>query len=209
MGYDFLHDPFQVLLIWNGGLVMYGGLFGALLLGVVGARRHQLNPWNAVDTGLVAGFVGLAVGRWGCFLVGDDYGSVVGEAYRDLPFPITLEVPSLAWLNAHPESLFDHALAGEVLWATQIWMSANAVLAALLGWWILRRRRWVGQAAAGMLVYYALSRFTIEIFRGDEIRGVWFGGALSTSQLVSIVGLILGVALLVRKPGPDVAEAPA
>ena len=56
-------------------------------------RREGLRPFHALDLGLVAGFVGQAIGRVGCLLVGDDYGSVVPEALEWLPFPITLRVP--------------------------------------------------------------------------------------------------------------------
>jgi prolipoprotein diacylglyceryltransferase len=65
VGYDLLHDPLQLFFIWQGGLVMYGGLFGAVLLGLWSARKNGLRPWNALDTGLVAGFFGQAIGRWG------------------------------------------------------------------------------------------------------------------------------------------------
>jgi prolipoprotein diacylglyceryltransferase len=107
-------------------------------------------------------------------------------------------VPSLEWLEAHPDSLFDHQLAGELLWATQPWMSLNALLVGLVGWWMLRRRRWYGQVAALILVQYSITRFVIEHFRGDAVRGVWFGGALSTSQLIAIPGALLGLWLLWR-----------
>ena len=211
VGYDLLHDPIQILFLWRGGLVMYGGFLGAVLLGTWAARRHGLDPWNGLDTGLVCGFIGQAVGRWGCFFVGDDYGKVVPEAYRHLPFPITLTVPSLQWLQANRESLFEHELAGQVLWATQIWMSAKALIVALVAWWVLRHRRWVGQPTAVVMITYALLRFAIEFFRGDEVRGLWFGGALSTSQLVSIPVALLGVYFLVRRvgsgPPPERARA--
>ena len=201
IGYDLLHDPLQIFAIWRGGLVMYGGFLGAVLLGMWSARKQGLDPWNALDTGLVCGFFGQAIGRWGCLLVGDDYGSVVGEAYRDLPFPLTVTVPSREWLSQNPESLFPAELSGEVLWATQPWMSINAFLVGLVGWMVLRRRRWVGQVSAVIVIHYAISRFVIEGFRGDAVRGVWFGGALSTSQLLSIPGLLLGLFLLFRRVG--------
>lgn len=201
VGHDLLHDPIQVLFVWRGGLVMYGGFLGAVLLGCWAARRQGLDPWNALDTGLVCGFFGQAVGRWGCFFVGDDYGSVVPERFHGLPFPLTLTVPSREWLAANPESLFPPELAGEVLWATQIWMSLNALVIALVAWWVLRHRRWVGQVAGVVVVHYALTRFAIEAFRGDSVRGVWFGGALSTSQLLSIPGALLGIWMLVRRTG--------
>lgn len=205
-GYDFLHDPFQIIAIWQGGLVMYGGLFGAVLLGLWAARREGMHPWNALDTGLIAGMLGQAVGRWGCLLVGDDYGSVVPERFRELPFPITLKVPELEWLKANPESLFDDALAGEVLWATQPWMSVNALLVGLAGLYVLQRRSWHGAASVWILFHYSISRFAIEAFRGDSVRGLWFDGAISTSQLVAIPGAVAAIALWLwlRKNAPRI-----
>lgn len=107
-------------------------------------------------------------------------------------------MPSLEWLQANPESLFDHALAGEVLWATQPWMSLNALLVVVVGILVLRRRRWFGQVTAVVLVHYSVGRFVIEMFRGDSVRGMWFGGTISTSQLVAIPTALLGVWLLWR-----------
>src|SRR6185503_5312657 len=40
VGHRFLHDPLTVLFIWQGGLVMYGGLAGGILLGLFAARKH-------------------------------------------------------------------------------------------------------------------------------------------------------------------------
>ncbi|MSR63889.1 MAG: hypothetical protein EXS08_15800 [Planctomycetes bacterium] len=210
VGYDFLHDPFKILLVWQGGLVMYGGLFGAMLLGLYAAKKHGLNPWCALDTGLTAGFFGLVLGRWGCLFVGDDYGSIVPadweSSWRPLQLsnggqigPLTIQVPRLEWLSANSESLFDKDLAGKVLWASQPWMSLNALLLGLMGCLWLARRTRHGVTAALLLMQYALCRFTIEHFRGDEVRGVWFGGALSTSQLVSIVVFAGGLWLLKKR----------
>src|SRR5262245_26228395 len=210
VGYEFLHDPFKILLIWQGGLVMYGGLVGGILFGLYAARKHGLNPWNGLDTGLLCGFIGLVLGRVGCLLVGDDYGSVVPAAWEQSwrPIhlanggeigPLTIRVPSLEWLNQNKESLFDHDLAGKVLWATQPWMSLNALLIALVGWIWLKNRHHYGVPAALMLVQYAVCRFTIEAFRGDEVRGLWFGGKISTSQLVSVLVLGTGLWLFVKR----------
>lgn len=210
VGHDFLHDPFKILLIWQGGLVMYGGLLGGILLGLHAARKHGLNPWNGLDTGILCGFLGLILGRFGCLFVGDDYGRVVPAAWerswRPIQLanggeigPLTIRVPSLEWLEKNPESLFDHDLAGKVLWATQPWMSLNALLIALLGWVWLKHRRHYGVPAALMIAQYAVCRFMIEAFRGDEVRGVWFGGRVSTSQVVSVAMLGAALWLLVKR----------
>jgi phosphatidylglycerol:prolipoprotein diacylglycerol transferase len=202
-GYDFLHRPAEILYVWRGGLVMYGGFAGAVVLGLWASKRKGLDVLNAFDTGIVAGFLGQAIGRVGCLLVGDDYGGIVPERYASLPFPITLRVPSRAWLESHPESLFDHDLAGQVLWATQPWMSLNALIVMAVAWGVLGRRRWYGQAAAAGVIAYSVGRFSIEAFRGDSVRGLWFGGAISTSQLISIPVFLLALAWLLKNARRD------
>jgi phosphatidylglycerol---prolipoprotein diacylglyceryl transferase len=127
-------------------------------------------------------------------MVGDDFGAVVPEALQHLPFPITVTVP-----DPLPEgSLFGSANAGQVLWGTQMWMSFNALILGFIAWRILKKRRYTGQVTLWALLIYSITRYTIENFRGDEIRGLWFGGILSTSQLISIVAGLFALVMLVR-----------
>ncbi|MDA1263794.1 MAG: prolipoprotein diacylglyceryl transferase [Planctomycetota bacterium] len=196
IGQSFVDDPLKIFFVWEGGLVMYGGAFGGMLGGYWAARKHGLDPRQVLDLGVVVAFMGLAVGRIGCLLVGDDFGSIVPEAYKGLPFPITITVPEELKVG----SLFGEANRGQVLWATQIWMSVNAACISALGFRLLRRRRYRGQVALQLMGVYSVMRFLIEGFRGDELRGVWFGG-ISTSQLVSIVTGLVCLALLVRNRG--------
>lgn len=191
VGEQLVQAPWEAFYVWKGGLVMYGGLFGAVLLGAWSARANGLARGTALDTGLTAGFAGQSIGRLGCLLVGDDHGSVVPRQAEAWPFPLTIRVPDHAWLHLHPESLFPRELAGETLWATQTWMSLAALAIAGVGLWRLPHRRYPGQVALLLGLLYACSRFGIELFRGDAIRGVWFDGALSTSQIVSLPLAIL------------------
>lgn len=192
-GHEYLSQPWKIIAIWQGGLVMYGGMFGGMLGGVLCARRLKIPIWNALDLGVTAAFFGQAVGRVGCLLVGDDFGSIVPERWRDLPFPITLHVPN----PLPPYSLFGDANAGQILWATQPMMTIKALIVASIGLWVLKRRRYAGQAALVMVVSYAILRSVVESFRGDEIRGLWFGGVISTSQLISLVSGTLALTLLI------------
>ena len=59
-----------------------------------------------------------------------------------------------------------------------------------------------------MVIYYSITRYIIENFRGDKIRGLWFGDTLSTSQLISVVGLLVGIVLLIKRPGPKLSTEP-
>ena len=183
VGQEFLDHPLRILAYWQGGLVMYGGTAGGFLAAVFCAKRHKLRLMNAWDLGVVAAFAGLFLGRIGCLLVGDDYGSIVPESFERAPFPLVIRVP-----DPLPEgSLFGEANIGQSLWATQIWMSLSALWLAWIGSRLLRRRRYAGQVTLALMVFYAILRSVIEIFRGDEVRGLWFNETLSTSQLISIV----------------------
>ena len=206
-GQSYLGDPLSVLFYWQGGLVMYGGALGGLLGGWMCCRKYDLPLPHATDLGTICTFIGLAVGRVGCLMVGDDYGRIVPEAQAGLPFPIVVRVPAEL-----PEgSLFTEANEGQVLWATQIWMSLNAAILALIGLRILARRRYAGQVALWMSLLYAINRSIIEAFRGDEVRGLWFGG-LSTSQIISIALGLVSLGFLIkfrRRRDPPAGEAAA
>lgn len=205
VGQGFVDDPLSVLFVHRGGLVMYGGAFGAMLAGWWATKKYDLRVAHTVDLGLISGFLGLAIGRIGCLLVGDDYGRIVPERWAHLPFPLTIRVPE----TLPDQSLFGDTNAGQVLWATQIWMSVNALAIALLGRWLLQRRRYFGQVSLQLLLLYAITRFTIESFRGDSIRGLWFDGAVSTSQLISIgVGVVCLVALVLFRNRRDETAGP-
>jgi phosphatidylglycerol---prolipoprotein diacylglyceryl transferase len=164
---------------------------------VLRAKMLGVRWIHALDMALIAAFFAQAIGRIGCLLVGDDFGSPVPEEFKTLPFPITLTVP-----DPLPEgSLFGLENAGQVLWATQTWMSINALLLGIVAWRLFLRRRYAGQVTLWVIVLYAIGRYVIEMFRGDAIRGVWFDGMMSTSQLISVVGGLAAVVLLILNRG--------
>ena len=139
-----------------------------------------------------------------CLLVGDDYGKPVPADLQWLPFPITLHVPD----PLPPGSLFGPENAGKILWATQPLMSIKALIVAFVGWQILKHRKYAGQVSLWIVLLYAILRSSIEMLRGDNVRGVWFGGAISTSQLISIAAGVAALLLLYRNrnkhdPLPD------
>jgi phosphatidylglycerol:prolipoprotein diacylglycerol transferase len=66
--------PFASLLFSRDGITWYGGLIAGTAAGAWGCRRNGLSIKTVADCTAVAGAVGQAIGRVGCFLVGDDYG---------------------------------------------------------------------------------------------------------------------------------------
>jgi len=113
-------QSFASLFLSRGGITWYGGLIGATLVGAIGCRIHGIPVKTFADCTAVAGAVGQALGRVGCFLVGDDYGKPTGAAWG-VAFPRGSPPTHEA---VHPTQLY------EVAWLLPV--------AALL-WW--RRRR--------------------------------------------------------------------
>ena len=96
---------FWALLFARDGITWYGGLIAATLVGAVGCRRHGISIKTFADCTAVAGPIGQAIGRLGCFLVGDDYGSP-----SELPWALSFpqgSPPTLA--PVHPTQLYEIA----------------------------------------------------------------------------------------------------
>lgn len=166
-------DCLAAFKFWWGGLTYYGGLLLAVPCGMLYARRKRLGVWRTAD--LVAPFValGLFFGRLGCFFNGCCYG-----AHTDAWTAITL--PGHAH-PVHPAQLYES-------------LGALALFFALL-FVATPRKRGHGEVFGWLLALYGVLRFLLELVRADE-RGSL--GPLSTSQLISIPLVALGVYLITR-----------
>jgi phosphatidylglycerol:prolipoprotein diacylglycerol transferase len=98
-----------------------------------------------------------------------------------------------------PESMIPPGLLGVPLVPTQLLQMANDLLLALVLTVLWRRGvKPDGTVLALYVLLYSLTRGLIEFWRGDAERGVWLGGHVSTSQILSVLGIALGAFLLVR-----------
>lgn len=175
----------------QAGGVFYGGFMGAVLATIWYARRHQLDLWRVADIAAPAAAIGHGIGRLGCFAAGCCYGIATslpwGVTYTDTYSGTLVGVP----LNIplHPTQLYEAA--------------TNLLLGAFLIWFY-RRRQFDGQVFWSYVLAYAVMRFFHEFLRADP-RGFLFDNALSTSQLIAIIGATIALGMLARmkaKRGP-------
>jgi phosphatidylglycerol---prolipoprotein diacylglyceryl transferase len=166
--------PISELLCSRGGLSWYGGLIGGVGAGLV---YIVIKGWPVVPT-LSAATPALAfghlIGRIGCFLVGDDYGTPSNLPWavafpRGLP-PTTVPV--------HPTQLYEAIGLGVLGWLLLRWRRSGVPDPIVLGRYL---------AGAGTL------RFVIEFIRVN--KRVAFG--LSVAHLVSLAAIAVGTAMLV------------
>lgn len=170
---DYASRPLDIVKTWEGGLVMYGGLILALALGAWKAKKLGMPGWQSADYGLTAGFLGQAIGRIGCLMVGDDYGRPTS-----VPWAITFPDP------LPKGSAFPPEWAGIPVHPTQPYMTLKALALFGLGLWLLRRKKFHGQVTLVLLMGYAILRSIVEIFRGDAgARGGIFRAGLSPEEV--------------------------
>jgi phosphatidylglycerol:prolipoprotein diacylglycerol transferase len=169
-------EPIWSLLLSRGGMSWFGGLIGGVGTGVWVLRRKRLPLVEALSAATPALAIGHAIGRVGCFLVGDDYGR-----------PSTLP-----WAVAFPEGLPPTDVP---VHPTQVYEGLALVV---LAWSLVRWRR-AGVAPPVVLGRYLLiagaTRFAIEFIRVNE-RVL---GPLTVAHLVSAGLMAAGLMLVWRE----------
>ncbi|MHC1791975.1 prolipoprotein diacylglyceryl transferase family protein [Solidesulfovibrio sp.] len=180
-------------LITHGGLVFYGGALAGLAAMALGCRLSRLSPWPLLDAVCLYAPLGHAFGRLGCFFGGCCFG-----APTDSPLGVCFPAGSPAFLQHRSLGLLpDGAVASLPVHPSQLYETVgNLLLFAALALYSRQAAPLPpGRLAACSLAGYAVLRFSLEYWRGDAIRGVYFG--LSTSQYVALAVLLAALAAVV------------
>jgi phosphatidylglycerol---prolipoprotein diacylglyceryl transferase len=196
----FFADPFVFLRFWEGGFAFYGGAILATLVGVLYARWRRMPVRPLADLVAPTLMLGLSLGRIGCFFAGCCHGAacpVPDGAVNMLPGGFS---GGALYLMSSPPFLLEEFHQGvgmndTPMYPTHLWESLGAFLLFLLLSWRWRHRRYDGEVLVWLLATYPILRSTIELFRGDTIRGVNYLGLFSTSQLLSIPIFVLALVL--------------
>jgi len=191
----FRANPRELLTLARSGGVFYGGLILAVVVALVYIRRIGLPLWTTCDVFAPGIAVGHVVGRFGCLFAGCCYGKPT-----KLPWGITFRDPFAAAnvgtpLNTplHPTQLYE---AGAELLILIVLLTSEK-----------KGRPYPGRTFWLYMLLYAISRFIIEFYRGDD-RGTV--GMFSTSQFISILLAPLAVVMLVylaRQGAPEPKRA--
>ena len=160
--------PWQSLLFSRSGLTWYGGLIGGVALGALGCRIHGLSIRLYMEAVAVGTAVGQALGRIGCFLVGDDYGRVT-----DRPWGVAFPQGAPPTLDpVHPTQLYE-----------TVWLLAVAAL-------LWRRRNHSPFLFGEYMILNGLGRFFIETLRVNPRVAL----GLTEPQWIAIALIVLGAA---------------
>lgn len=210
---EFIDDPLPILFD-RAGFQFLGGLILGSLAAIWVIRRHGARIALVADVAMPSVALGHAIGRLGCFCAGCCYGKVCHPPWEWVGVQFPRFYDKFGNYAGSP-AIFDHIEADLIpanateslpVWPTQLIEATGLLLVfafLMLAW---RRRRFEGQIFLLYLFAYGALRFADEFLRGDADRGVLLG--LSTSQWISIGGIVLGIVLwrgMSRRPMPEPA----
>lgn len=184
-------------LFTRSGLVYYGGFVGGTAAVILnGWRRSVPVRWTAqlCAPALAAAY---AVGRVGCYLVGDDYGRPTSLPWA-VAFPEGLPRTTAGAMQAEFGLAIPPGATADTLLAvhpTQLYEVAIMLVAFAVLWRWRTRTRGTGWLFGAYLIFAGLERFAVEFLRAKDDR---FFAGLTLAQLVSLTLVAIGTMLLAR-----------
>lgn len=177
----FKDHTFEMIKIWEGGLVFYGGFLAAAVAGIWYARRRGYSPALVADCVAPALAISQAIGRWGCFFAGCCYGKPTAVSWS-VKFKDSASLAPLG-IDLHPVQLYE---------------SFGCLLIGLFLWVRLSQKKDdEGQVFWFYVLLYGLLRFVMEMLRGDD-RGGYLGG-VSPSQIIAVLAMVIAGSVLVAQ----------
>ncbi len=174
----------------RAGFVFWGGLMGGIVAVLFIAHRKKLNLYRIMDVGGISIAAAYAVGRTGCWAVGDDYGkpwsSRLAVMFPEGAPPSTVRyltefgwkappgMPENAVLAVHPTQIYETVL--------------GFVMFAIL-WKVRDHRHAEGWLFGAYCVLAGIERFIIEFFRAKDDR---FFGPFTAAQMIALAFIAFG-----------------
>jgi phosphatidylglycerol:prolipoprotein diacylglycerol transferase len=173
------HHPLKIFALQDGGLAVYGAVFGGFVTVLALCRFYKLPTLQVIDAIAPGLILAQAFGRIGCLINGDAWGGPTSSFFSVTYTNSKDFLPTdLMGVRTYPYPVYDALI--------------NVAIFAIV--WRLRRRGVPdGVVFALFGALYAGSRFMISYMRQER---VWFWG-LQEAQIIAVAALIASVVALV------------
>lgn len=179
---DFVEAPWQAIAIWEGGMSAFGAILGGVPVGFWYIRLRRLPLPLVLHAVAPALLLGDAIGR---------LGGAASHMYPGTPtsFPVSYVLDGV---QRHEVGI-ELALASLVGYLVILWIEHWPTAA-----------RWLGARLSMpwlVLLWYSLERFLLDFLRASDLPNsdLRYGG-LTLAQYGSIIGVVVSVVLLFRRP---------
>jgi phosphatidylglycerol:prolipoprotein diacylglycerol transferase len=182
-------------LFTRGGFVFWGGLIGGTLAVMLVIWRKKIPMLRIFDVGAPAVAAAYAVGRTGCWAVGDDYGKPWPGGFLSVQFPngappTTVGIMSHDFGVQFPAGMNPNTVVA--VYPTQlIEVTLGLVMFAIL-WRMRDHKHAEGWLFGVYCVFAGIERFLVEFLRAKDDRTLY--GGLSMAQFIAIAFTLGGFA---------------
>jgi phosphatidylglycerol:prolipoprotein diacylglycerol transferase len=191
----------DVSALWSrGGFVFWGGFMGAVLFCFALIRAKRLRFARFADVSGIAIAAGYAVGRTGCWNVGDDYGRP-----WDGPLAVTFPNGAPPTTAANMRGMFGAVLPpgtpAEAIIAvhpTQLYETAMGLVMFAVLWRLRGHRHAEGWLFGAYCVLAGAERFVVEFFRAKDDR---YFGPFTSAQVIALTVAAIGLVVMQLRRG--------
>ena len=176
----YLENPFEILMVWNGGMSFHGGLIGVIFATQLFSRKHRVNQFILLDLVALSAPIGIFFGRIANFINSE----LIGRA-ADIPWSVQFVL--IDNIKRHPSQLYEAFFEGIILFL-------------LLGYFF--RKDYLqspGKISSLFLIFYSLFRFFAEFFRAPDPQIGYLILNLTLGQLICALFFIAGILLFYLK----------
>lgn len=195
--YVFFHldqysNPLDIFALWQGGATFYGGFILAVAAAYFWVQKNGIPFLKIADIMAPSIALGLVFTRVGCFLSGCCFGTPTDMPWG-VVFPPDSPAGAAAMVTAQELGVDQVALH-----PAQVYSSIKGLLIFVALMALQPRLKKRGTTFGLLLVLYGIGRFTIDFFRYYETNAQVLG-VLSFNQVISVVLIVIGLFLLLRR----------
>jgi phosphatidylglycerol---prolipoprotein diacylglyceryl transferase len=178
----YLQKPWEILMVWTGGMSFHGGLIGSALAIMVYARHKKIPLLRMFDIVAIPAPLGLMFGRLGNFINGELWGKPTAGNWGVI-FNATGGGPA----PRHPTQLYEAGLEGALLFLI-VWLASRYA-----------KNLKEGSLAGLFLLFYGLGRSVIEFTRIPDIQLGYLLGTnwLTMGHVLCLPMILIGLGLLI------------
>jgi phosphatidylglycerol---prolipoprotein diacylglyceryl transferase len=190
-------------LFTRGGFVFWGGLIGGILAVMLVIRKKRIPFMRIFDVGGPAVAAAYAVGRTGCWAVGDDYGrpwnGPLAVSFPEGAPPSTVGVMSREFGVEFPSGMNPNEVVS--VHPTQLYEIAMGLVMFGILWRLRDHKHAEGWLFGVYCVLAGIERFIVEFFRAKDDR---FFGPFTSAQMIALAFTLAGFLIMAlrKTPGP-------
>jgi len=181
---EYKGDFWSAFKVWEGGIAIYGVIFGAVLAVFLMCRKKKIRALPIGDLAAVPLLFAQAIGRWGNFLNREAFG-VMGDGVPGFVRNI-LEFFTMVLKNGSSEFAVQPIFFYESVWN---------LIGVFILLWVTHHRKFDGQVLCTYMAWYGFARFFLEFLRADSLK--LFGTGIRVSGLISILIFLAGAGVIV------------